>query len=213
MRVLTGVLIAAAAAISMPGYSVEPAYTGPLGNVEEPALRPYKWLYHGVKSLFYHTGDQFVAGNLHTPVLGSVQGLRGLRQGSVELGEGLYRGGVFAPVPGPRDYRRLSYLNTKIESDMLTRNGSDFLFSWYFFPAQKFVDYYPLEGDTKVEIRQREAREIRAERNRARQARMVIDPKENDRKRAQRSYIGERADYGDQTKSKEYRGNLMKQAR
>lgn len=213
MRVLTGALIVAAAMISLPGYSVEPAYSGPLGNAEEPALRPYKWLYRGVKSLFYHTGDQFVVGNLHTPALGSVQGLRGLRRGTFELGESVYRGSVFAPVPPADDYKELRAFNTFVERDFLRRNGSDFLFSWYFFPGQKVVDHYPLEGDEKVAIRLREAKEIRLNRTKSWNGRKTIDPNESDVKRSQRNYIGERADYGNQTKSKEYRGNLMKLAR
>ncbi len=213
MRILTGILIMATAAVALPGYSVEPAYTGQFGNAEEPALRPYKWLYRGAKSLVFHTGDQLLEGNLHTPALGSVQGLRGLRRGTVELGESVYRGAVFAPVPPAGDYKRLGSANTILERDFFLRNSSDFLFSWYFFPGQKAVDYYPLEGDTKIDIRQRDAREIRQARNEAWEARKDINPDETDAKRAQRGYIGDRADYGNSKKSKEYRGNLMKLAR
>ena len=213
MRVLTGVLMLAFVAIALPGYSVEPAYRGPLGNAEEPALRPYKWLYRGVKSFFYNTGDQLVDGNMHVPFVGSVQGLRGVRRGSVELGESLYRGGVYAPAPAADDYKRLGHLNTVIEDDMFLHNGSDFVFSWYFFPAQKAVDCYPLEGDTKVEMRKESARAIRAERAAAWEARKSIDPNESDVKRAQRGYVGDRADLGNTSKSDSYRGNLMKLAR
>jgi len=194
------------------GFAVEPAYQGQFGNNEEPALRPYKWLYHGVKSLVYHTGDQFVEGNMHTPYVGSVQGLRGLRRGTVNLGESLYRGGVYAPVPPKDSYKSLGALNTLIERDMFTRNSSDFLFSWYFFPAQKAVDYYPLEGDTKVEIRQREARETRMSRKEAAAARVSVDSRESRVKQAQRGYIGDRADYGTKKSANGY-GNLMKLAR
>ncbi len=212
MRVLTGILMLAVVALALPSYSVEPAYTGQFGNAEEPALRPYKWLYHGVKSLLYHTGDQLVDGNLRTPGLGTVQGLRGLRRGTVELGESLYRGGVFAPVPPAGHYKKLHSVNTIIEQDMLLRNGSDLIFSWYFFPGQKAVDYCPLEGDTKVAMRKEEARKIRHDRKAASAQRNPIDPNESSTKRAQRNYIGARADYGNK-KSGEYRGNLMKLAR
>lgn len=212
MRVLVAIVLAVTILGAPAGFAVEPAYQGQFGNNEEPALRPYKWLYHGVKSLVYHTGDQFVEGNMHTPYLGSVQGLRGLRRGSVELGESVYRGGVYAPVPHKDQYKMIGRANTIIERDFLLRNSSDFLFSWYFFPAQKFVDYYPLEGDTKVNIRMREARETRAARDAAADAREAVDPEENRVKRAQRSYIGDRADYGIQ-KSDLGRGNLMKLAR
>jgi len=212
MKVLAAIMLAVAILGAPSGFAVEPAYRGQFGNNEEPALRPYKWLYRGVKSLGYHTGDQFVEGNMHTPFVGSVQGLRGLRRGSVELGESLYRGGVYAPVPAQDHYKSLGTANTYIESDFFHRNSSDFLFSWYFFPVQKFVDYYPLEGDTKVEIRKREALEIRQGRRDATAAREMRDARENRVQRAQRSYIGERADYGTKKSDAGY-GNLMKLAR
>lgn len=212
MRFITAILFVVMVALALPGVAVEPAYSGPLGNVEEPALRPYKWLYRGVKSLVYHTGDQLIDGNMRTPVAGSVQGFRGLRRGTVELGESLYRGGVFAPVPPPNDYKKLGRANSIIERDILLRNSSDLLFSWYFFPGQKIVDHHPIEGDVKVDIRKEEARQIRASRNAATASRNMDDPNESDTKRAQRKYIGDRADYGTGRKD-EYRGNLMKLAR
>lgn len=212
MRLLVAIALAAAVLGAPAGFAVEPAYQGQFGNNEEPALRPYKWLYRGVKSLVYHTGDQFVEGNMHVPYAGSVQGLRGLRRGTVELGESLYRGGVFAPAPTRESYKSLGALNSHIEDDFFTRNSSDFVFSWYFFPAQKFVDYYPYEGDRKVGLRKAEAREIRDERAKAAASRAAKDPGESRVKRAQRGYIGDRADYGtDKTGSG--RGNLMKLGR
>ena len=192
--------------------SAKSNYRGPLGNEEEPALRPYKWMYHGIKSLFYHTGDQFVEGNLHAPGVGSVQGLRGVRRGTMSLGESTYRGLVFAPVPSRTHYKSLGALNEAIESDMLTRNSSDFLFSWYFFPVQKAIDNNPPEGDTKVAIRQKEAKETRQARDEATRARKKVDARESSMESAQRDYIGARADYGT-PKTKMGRGNLMKLGR
>ena len=187
-------------------------YRGPLGNEEEPALRPYKWLYQGVKSLFWHTGDQFVEGNLHAPVVGSVQGFRGLRRGTVNLGESTYRGLVYAPVPSRSHYKTLGAANVAIEDDMFLRNSSDLLFSWYFFPVMKAVDNNPIEGDVKVGIRQKEAKETRIARNEATKARKQTDLKESEMESAQREYIGARADYGT-PKTKMGRGNLMKLGR
>lgn len=187
-------------------------YRGPLGNEEEPALRPYKWLYQGVKSLFWHTGDQFVEGNLHAPVVGSVQGFRGLRRGTVNLGESTYRGLVYAPVPQRDHYKSLGAANVAIEDDMFLRNSSDFLFSWYFFPVMKAVDNNPIEGDVKVGIRQKEAKETRLARNEAAKARKQADLNESSMESAQRDYIGARADYGT-PKTKMGRGNLMKLGR
>lgn len=212
MKKLTTIVLAAALLAAPLSFAVEPAYRGPLGNEEEPALRPYKWLYQGVKSLFYHTGDQFVEGNLHAPVVGSVQGLRGVRRGAVSLGESTYRGLVYAPVPSRDHYKSLGAANTAIESDMFTRNSSDFLFSWYFFPVQKAVDNNPPEGDTKVGIRQKEAKETRLARNEAAKVREKSDPRESKMESAQRDYIGDRADYGT-PKTRMGRGNLMKLGR
>ena len=212
MKTFTKIALMAALMAASASFAVEPAYQGPLGNNEEPATRPYKWLYQGVKSLFWHTGDQFVEGNLHAPVVGRVQGFRGLRRGSVSLGESTYRGLVFAPVPPRNHYKRLGAANTAIEDDMFTRNSSDFLFSWYFFPVMKAVDNNPIEGDTKVGIRQKEAKDIRVARNDATRARKQADVKESDMKSAQRDYIGARADYGT-PKTKMGRGNLMKLGR
>lgn len=212
MRVITAMAVALAAFGTQATFSVEPAYKGPLGNNEEPATRPYKWVYRGLRSLVYHTGDQFVEGNMRTPALGSVQGLRGLRRGTVELGESTYHGLVYAPAPDHKDYKNLSRANTIIENDLALRNGADFLFSWYFFPAQKVVDRYPLEGDTKVDLRDREAESDRMARAEAAEVRSSRDPSETDVKRAQRSYIGDRADLGTK-KTTAGRGNLMKLAR
>lgn len=212
MRVFIAMIVAMAALGAPATFAVEPAYQGPLGNNEEPATRPYKWLYRGLKSLVYHTGDQLIDGNLHTPVLGTAQGFRGLRRGSVELGESAYRGAVYAPAPPRNDYKNVGRANTIIEKDLALRNGSDFLFSWYFFPAQKVVDYYPLEGDTKVDLRKREARDTRSDRAAAAAMRSPKDPSVSSVKSAQRNYIGDRADYGTK-KTKVGRGNLMKLAR
>jgi hypothetical protein len=212
MKKLTSFVLAAAVLAAPMSFAVEPAYKGPLGNNEEPALRPYKWLYQGVKSLFYHTGDQFVEGNLHAPVVGSVQGLRGVRRGTVSLGESVYRGAVYAPVPSRDHYKSLGAANTAIEGDMFTRNSSDFLFSWYFFPVMKAVDNNPPEGNTKVAIRQKEAKATRLARDEAAKARDKSDPRDSKVDTAQRDYIGARADYGT-PKTKMGRGNLMKLGR
>lgn len=212
MKKLSRIALATALLAAPMSFAVEPAYKGPLGNNEEPALRPYKWFYQGFKSLFYHTGDQFVEGNLHAPVVGSVQGLRGVRRGTVSLGESMYRGAVYAPVPPREHYKSLGAANTALESDMFTRNSSDFLFSWYFFPVMKAVDNNPPEGDIKVGIRQKEAKETRIARTEAAKAREKSDPRESKMEKAQRDYIGARADYGT-PKTKMGRGNLMKLGR
>ena len=103
--------------------AVEPAYFGQFGNAEEPALRPYKWMWRGVKALFYQTGHGFVHGNMRTPVLGTAETFRGLRKGTFELSESTYRGLSFAPVPPKGDYKKLSSFNEMIDGDRAQPSG------------------------------------------------------------------------------------------
>jgi len=262
--VLIGVGCALLLAV-VPAFAVQPSYRGPLGNPEEPALRPYKWVWHGLKSFVYQTKESFVRGNMNTPVVGSVETLRGVRRGSFEMVESTYRGGVFAPLP-PRNthaYRELGMFNTYAESDWLLRNTSDFLFTWYLFPVLKVVDHYPVEDDVKVQIRLERAEEIRDARRASWQAREdarqqelladidelglreeyleeyveeLLEPEEitatapqprvrasreaarelalyeSRVKRAQRRYVGERADYGGEHLGRG-EGNLLRLGR
>jgi len=223
-------LIAAVACAGLAGFqagaqTVGPAYEGRMGNAEEPALRPYKWMWHGVKSLFYQTGNSFVRGNMHFPVLGTAETGRGLRRGTVEVVESTYRGAVFAiPPQEEKAYKTLGTTNEFIEEDLLLRNVTDFAFTLYAYPALKYVDHYPLEDDEKVDIRLDRAKTIREERKAAQQARRETEERrraeaagtevepESDVKRAQRRYIGDRADYG-RDKRQEGRGNLLRLAR
>lgn len=147
---------------------VEAAYTGPYGNPEEPALRPYKWFHHGGKSLVFHVFDRLKHGNLKTPVIGTVEVGRGVRRGVFALGESLYKGSVFAPPPGANAYRELGAVNTAVEEDWRTLNFSDFAFTWAAFPVMKVcVDHYPLVPEEKVQEHLERAREIREERREA----------------------------------------------
>ena len=194
---------------------IEPAYTGQFGNKEETALRPYKWIWHGAKSLVYHTTYSFSRGNMKTPVLGSAEGLRGLRRGTVELGESTFRGANFAVPPHtPRDKQRIretQVANQVIERDIALRNSSDFLFSWYFFPLIKLNDHYPLEDDEKVDERLKEAAEIREARREGQVARTVVI-EESTMRQAQRQYVPDRVEAGAK-RNKKFEGNLLRLAR
>lgn len=194
---------------------IESAYTGQFGNREETALRPYKWMWHGAKSLVYHTVYSFNRGNMKTPFFGSAEGLRGLRRGTVELGESTFRGANFAEPPHtPRQkatIREIQTVNEVIERDIALRNTSDFLFSWYFFPLIKLNDHYPLEDDEKVDERLREARDIRQARREGQAAR-TVEIEETEVERAQRHYVPDRVEAGAK-RNKEYRGNLLNLAR
>lgn len=95
-------------------WAIEPSHYGKLGNPEEPATRPYKALWRGLKALKYQTGHSFKSGNEKMPVVGTVEGFRGVRRGLIELGASTYRG-MAGQYPAPVD--ELSWSNQKIEED------------------------------------------------------------------------------------------------
>ncbi len=190
MKPATRVLLVLIAAVLWMGAAraVEPAYVGPLGNPEEPALRPYKWLWQGVKAFFYHPVVALDAGNRRTPLLGTADVAVGVRRGSIELGENVFRGINFA-APPPRDrYKGLGRANTVIEEDLLLRNVADWAFATYLgsviatshgwshfhpdgikvgaaiFLTQKFVECHPAYNEDETQAMERRAKEIRAAR-------------------------------------------------
>jgi len=112
-------------------HAVPPAYVGPLGNPEEPAMRPYKWLFRGVLALLAHPVIAFKEGNMKTPVLGSVEVVRGLRRGAIELDESIFRGLVFTPPPPPGSWKEMGYVNTFLERDPFLAYLADFLAGGY----------------------------------------------------------------------------------
>ena len=193
--------------------AVEPAYEGPLGNPEEPALRPYKWMYRGMKALVYQAGTALKQGNLETPVFGTVNLGRGVRRGTMELAESTYKGALGTPLPEKKnDYKDTREVNRVVEDEWLLRNASDAAFTWMYFPLLKANDHYPFEDEKQVDQREKQAKEIR----KVREARTA--DKENDAlsgspvQRAQRRYVGERA-AKENTKFKSGRGNLLRLAK
>ena len=179
-------------------YAVQPAYFGPMGNAEEPALRPYKWIWRGLKALGYQPVKAFEKGNLKTPVLGSIETLRGVRKGAIELGESAFRGLTYTAPPSKGHYKGLGAVNTVIDSDLLLRNVADGLTTIY--PVQKVIDHYPVQGeDTQLAI-EKKARAVRQARKEA----------ARERARARERYLGDRMVVN---KPAPYTGNLLKLAR
>ncbi|MBI2431948.1 MAG: hypothetical protein HYV26_03670 [Candidatus Hydrogenedentes bacterium] len=206
--------------------ALEPEYTGQFGYAEEPALRPYKWFWVGVKSFGYQTKMGFVRGNMNFPVVGSIETVRGIRKGAIDLGENTWNGILYRSVP-PKGYHKIQGdANNYIESDMLLRNASDFIASalvlrWYYWPVQKLVDYAPLESDEKVQIRLEQAEEVRQARRKAEAIRQEQRKLEDETpvEEAQRAYLDNPALYGsakdeDKVKARQreekYTGNLLK---
>jgi len=159
--------------------AVEPAYVGPLGNSEEPALRPYKWFGQGVASLFYHTGERFVHGNMKTPVIGSVEGLRGVRRGTLKMAHSTWKGMLGAPLPrrGSQDYKQLGPINVRLEAEPVRSNAGDFVFSWWYYPVLKTVDLCPMETEEQVAVRKENARAIREARKTGEEPQLIPVPK------------------------------------
>ncbi|HPO17142.1 MAG TPA: hypothetical protein PLI09_27150 [Candidatus Hydrogenedentes bacterium] len=142
---LTGLLLIAVCA-----GAVEPSYEGRLGNPEEPALRPYKWLWHGLESLVYYAGESIQHGNMKTPVLGMSEIGRGLRKGNIELGESLQHGVLFAPLPPKNNLRQFGRVNETLEEREKCKETADFLFGGPLYPIMKLtVDMYPAIKDNK----------------------------------------------------------------
>ncbi len=200
--------------LSMGAYAVEPAYTGHMGNAEEPALRPYKWLWHGTKSLLFQTGKSLERGNLKTPVLGTVEGCRGLRRGAVELGESAYKGAVCAVPPrGKGTYKETGKANKVIENEALLRNSSDAACSLYAYLALKAHDKWSYRNDEEADIMEEMAAKKRAERREPRQARKRAEVEGlTEVQKAQRTYVPDRSKAGSK-KHQEGKGNLLKLAR
>jgi len=216
-------VIIVAIALAPAAVSVEPESTDQFGNPEEPALRPYKWMWQGVKSLFYHTGESLVDGNMEIPGLGTVKVASGARKGTFELLEAFAKGSVYAPLPkDSKEYtRELHTTNEFIEQEMMFRHVLDMAavapIGIYRFAHEEMIPYLPYENATKVEIRKARAAEIREERKAAAEARADAkkSPDEMNKTRveeAQESYVGDRAKYGAK-KAKSGRGNLLRLAR
>jgi len=202
---------------------VQAEYYGQFGYAEEPALRPYKWMWVGVKGFFHQTRDGFVRGNMKTPVLGSVQTIRGVRRGTIDLAEYTWSGALYRSVP-PRGFHRTEgNWNSAIESDLALRNISDLVASelvwtWYAWPFQKLVDHYPLEDDEKVQIRLDHAADVRDARRTAeairQEQRRVGDP--TPVQRAQRRHLENamgRRMVPDHDRVQTFRGDLRRLAR
>ena len=89
--------------------AVPPAYTGQFGNPEEPALRPLKWTWLGVKSLVQSTKDGLASGVEKDPASMIGEGAVGAAKGSGNLAEHVGHGIVGAPLPPKKDASDLSY--------------------------------------------------------------------------------------------------------
>lgn len=121
MRKMKRVVGCAVLALMVSGLAgaIEPAYRDQFGNPEEPALRPYKWFWRGLKALVYQTGKGFVDGNQDYPIIGTVYTFRGFRRGVVELERSMWLGmqGSNNRTWPQSNYKETGPQNAFIESD------------------------------------------------------------------------------------------------
>lgn len=122
MRRQAWLLAVAALVAALTSAAIEPAYRGPLGNPEEPALRPYKAFWRGLKALKYHTLHAAKEGDQKVENWGYVESVRGVRRGLVEL-----LGSTYLGMAGslPEDYRQTNEANQYLEKHTRVRVVAD----------------------------------------------------------------------------------------
>ncbi|MDX9971874.1 MAG: hypothetical protein RBU21_02680 [FCB group bacterium] len=163
------------------------------GNPEEPALRPYKGLWRGVKALTYNLVKSLDTGNRKFPGLGVVELGRGTRYGAVELAYSTYMG-MAGSRPAP--VKSYSWPNEVLDSDWLLRNTADLAGGAIFwghggsfesnavgaagvFTAQKVVDHSPVLSEREKELYLTEKPQYAAQRDYL--GKRAIKPRENGR--------------------------------
>lgn len=193
--VAVGMLLATGA------FAVAPAYVGPMGNQEEPALRPYKWILRGLKACVFQTVSAVERGNQKTPAVGTLEGFRGVRRGTVEVAQSYFKGAMlFSPPPKAGDYKKLSSANEFIDNDLFFRNVCDYIVASQFlvwadardawkwglllWGLQKELDHYPAVNPVE--------QEKAADKVQLARAKKKAEAKPMTRKQAQNAYIGDR---------------------
>ncbi len=196
--------------VAITASAIEPAYVGPLGNAEEPALRPYKWIWRGITAFGHQTKTKFIEGNMNTPVLGTVETARGIRNGSTEFLYSFWKGILFScPPQQPKHYQEKTELTKWVEEDDVWRNVTEFMCSGPAFPMLVALDHVQVESDAKVQERLSKAKEIQESRRQAQKSRQGV--KMQAVEQAQKKYIGDRIPMK-KDKDKKYPKNLLKLA-
>lgn len=208
--------LVAALCVCGASYAVPPAYCGKLGNPEEPALRPWKGMYQGVRALLNRQHEAFREGNAKLPVVGSVEVFRGGRRGVLDCVEITGRSVAGAVPPRGDEFKKQGKLNTSIESNEDGAFLVDFVSCGVvFFPVLLAVDRHAEKYEMKVVERQAKPEQWRAQRKEeaAKRAAAMTDGERV--AQAQEAYLGKRAgeDRSPKKKHDPYKGNLLKLAR
>ncbi len=182
----------AAVCISASVYAVPPAYEGPFGNPEEPALRVIKWPWLGLRKLVVSTHEGLKSGmDKESLSATGVDGAAGAFEGTKTLVNHTAKGLVYAPLPA---------------KEPLGKTDSY---------EQKAMAY--IEKMTKPACEEQPdacATEEQKEESKAEKQEVKLLPpriKESEVEKAQRRYIPEKAAYRDRTF--DGGGNLLKLAR
>ena len=221
-------LVVLSCCLAFGAQALEPAWEGPLGNPEEPALRPYKWFWRGAKALVYYPFRAAVDGHVKkTPVLGLADGFRGLRHGLVEAGASVQMGMIGAV---PRPMKVEGKVNTFINEDLLLRNLADTAATAYalgvlrgsgpfdteFFSEDPAIEGEAVQGTLAVVASQQISDQKPIERINARAEKVNESlrtkklPEASAVHKAQKKYVGSRVPVDTEIDEK---GNLLKLAR
>ena len=169
MTVRKCVVAACAAVICATGaMAIEPSHYGAkYGNPEEPATRPYKAFWRGLKAFKYQFHSTIDDGRVKAGPYGNVQFFRGVRRGIVEIGAGTYMGmaGQY-PYPVEQTHPANEYLDSDRRLAALADIPSTSAIFWLagagsvgavFGPgvvtiAQSEVDRYAMTPEERAEV-------------------------------------------------------------
>ncbi|MDZ4859077.1 MAG: hypothetical protein SGI88_08820 [Candidatus Hydrogenedentes bacterium] len=163
-------LLLAAGLVAACGFgasAIEPSHWGPYGNPEEPATRPYKAFWRGLKAFKYQVNATVRDGHRKAGAYGNVQFFRGVRRGLVEIGAGTYMGmaGQY-PFPVEKTHTANEYIDADRRRAALADLPSTAALFWYgglgsvgavFGPgavtiAQSEVDRYAMTPEERAEV-------------------------------------------------------------
>ncbi|MBP8128373.1 MAG: hypothetical protein KA184_02250 [Candidatus Hydrogenedentes bacterium] len=178
-------------------FGVEPAYNGPMGNPEEPALRPVKWFWHGAKALVHHTFHGFNKGR-EQGFCPAVRGTaRGAERGVVRLSESVYKGAIGVRVPAKGSFRQIGHWNEVLEAEFKLHREDDATAN--VDPADASI-HPPVEAGESPSGGELEREPVQP----------AARPTESRVEHARRAYLGERARVNEPRPG---RGNLLRLAR
>jgi len=165
MRLLLAVGLVAACGFG--ASAIEPSHWGPYGNPEEPATRPYKAFWRGLKAFKYQLNATAREGQRKAGAYGHVQFFRGVRRGLVEIGAGTYMGmaGQY-PLPVDKTHPANVYIDADRRRAALADVPSTAAIFWYaglgsvgavFGPgavtiAQSEVDRHAMTPEERAEV-------------------------------------------------------------